>query len=123
MKITTITLVFSAVSLFMIIYSFSRFKRETLGIRATLLWVFLWFGIGFFSLFPSILDWAMALAQMEVRLFFISIVGMFILFALIFNMASRLDKLERFLGKTIQELSLLNQKLKNLEKNDRRSQD
>ena len=116
MKLTPITLLFVLFCLLFIVLTVSRFRRDTIGIRAALLWVTLWFFIGLFSLFPSILDWIVRFAQMEVRIFFVLVVAVFMLFALVFNISSRLDKTERNIGKLVQELALLNQSLANKDK-------
>ena len=116
MKLTPITILFVLFCVLFIALTVSRFRRDTIGIRAALLWVTLWFFIGLFSLFPSILDWIVRFAQMEVRIFFVLVVAVFMLFALVFNISSRLDKTERNIGKLVQELALLNQSLANKDK-------
>jgi hypothetical protein len=97
-----------------------RVKRETIGIRSATVWLIMWGGIGFFSLFPGLLNAAMRVAQMENRMFFILILSIFILFALSFGLSSRLEKMQRDLAKVIQELAMLNYKLENRNKDENR---
>ena len=111
MKLTTITIFFSFLSLLAILYTLNSLKKETMGIRSAIVWLLLWAGIGFFILFPSLLNSAMRLAQMESRMFFILIVSVFILFALLFNMNSKFDKAQRSLSKLAQEMAILNYKI------------
>ncbi len=111
MKITSVTIVFSLISMLAILYNIHRFRREEIGFRSTLVWFLMWFCIGFFSLFPNLLNPLMSLAQMQNRMFFILIMSVFVLFAFIFNIISRIDKIERDIGKLVQEISILNFKL------------
>jgi hypothetical protein len=108
MKLTIITAFFAVFSASMIIYIFSRIKRETIGFRSALVWLSLWLGIGFFSIFPGLLDWATRVAQMELRIFFVLLVAVFILFAIVFNLSSRLDRMQRNLERVVQELAMTN---------------
>jgi len=118
MKITSITLLFTLFSVVAIIYTLISLKRDTIGIRSALIWLLLWTGIGFFSLFPSLIDTIMRLAQMEVRMFFILTMAVFILFALIFNMGSKMEKMQRTSARLIQEIAILKNKL---ESNNRKT--
>jgi hypothetical protein len=111
MKLTTITIFFSLVSIVLILKTLENIKREVVGIRSGLVWILVWVGIGFFSLFPGLLDSAMRLAQMESRMFFILLLAVFILFALVFNLASKMDRTRRDMAKLIRELSLLHHRL------------
>jgi hypothetical protein len=117
MKITPITLFLMFFSVSMIILILSRMKRETIGLRSSLVWILLWSSIGFFSLFPDLLNWATRLAQMEFRIFFVLLVAIFVLFALVFNLSTKLDQMQRNWEKLVQELALTNYKIdKNKEK-------
>ncbi len=111
MKLTTITVLFALVAFFEIWRAVIRVRRETMGIRSALVWVFMWSCIGVFSFFPDLLDAAMRLAQMEKRMFFILILAVFVLFAFVFNLVSRMDRLERNMSRLIQEIAMLNYKL------------
>ena len=114
MKVTTITLLFFTVSCVAITRIVLDIKREAIGFRSSLVWIALWVGIGIFSLFPSALNYAMRLAQMQNRMFFILVVAVFILFALVFNLTSRLDKMERNIAELVQQLAMVNYKLENI---------
>ncbi len=108
MKITPITLIFVFSSAIAVYYTIGRLKKDTIGIRSAVIWFLLWLFIGFFSLFPSLLDAVMRIAQMEDRMFFILITAVFILFALVFNLSSRIDHLQRNISRLIQEIAVLN---------------
>lgn len=114
MKITSITILFFLFSVFEIIRTFMRIKRETLSIRSALVWLAMWGGIGFFSIFPGLLDSVMHLAQMKSRIFFIIIISLFIIFTLLFSFVHRLDKMERSIAKLVQENAMLGYKLKRI---------
>lgn len=114
MRITALTLFFSAISCVAIGRTLYNVKRDTVGFRSATAWIVLWAGIGFFSLFPSRLNAVMLIAQMENRTLFMLIVAVFILFALLFNLVSRVDKVHRNIGKLTQEIAILNYKLENL---------
>ena len=88
-------------------------RREVTGLRSGLTWISLWIGIGFFSLFPGLLNSAMRLAQMENRMFFILLLAVFILFAIVFNLSSRLEKMQKNFAKIVRETSLINYKIEN----------
>jgi len=60
----------------------------------------------------------MRLAQMKSRMFFILVAAVFILFALVFNLTSKLDRMERNIAKIIQELAILDHRLGNTQKDE-----
>jgi hypothetical protein len=111
MKITAVTLFFAVFSLCMMYLIVLRIKQEKIGIRSALVWFFLWAGIGFFSLFPQLLDWAARVAQMESRIIFVLLFAVFVLFAIIFNIATRLEKMQRNIERLSQEIALMNFKI------------
>ena len=116
MKLTITTIIIAlaaALSIGRILYNV---KREALGIRAAMVWLFIWFCIGFFALFPELLNMAMRIAQMESRMFFILLLAVFILFAIVFNITSRLEHMQRDLAKLVRETSLINLRIENVEK-------
>ncbi len=108
MKITSITLIFTLLSVLAIFLTLKSLKKDLMGIRSALVWLFLWIGIGFFSLFPSLLNSMMYFAQMESRMFFILVIAVFILFALNFNLSSKMEKMERNIARLIQEMAIKN---------------
>ena len=111
MKISSMTLFFSLLSLLAIWYTLNSLKKESMGIRSAVAWLLLWFGIGFFSLFPSLLNSVMRLSQMENRMFFILVLAVFILFALVFNLSSRIDRMQTTLARLVQEMAIMNYKV------------
>ncbi len=111
MKITSITLFFAVFSLVMILNIGFRVKQEKTGIRSALVWFFLWVFIGFFSLFPELLNWAVKFAQMESRIMFVLLVAVFVLFAFMFSVSTRLDRMQRNIEKLVQEIALINFKV------------
>jgi hypothetical protein len=54
---------------------------------------------------------AMRLAQMKNRMFFILVLAVFILFALVFDYASQIDNMHRSLRKLAREIAIINYKL------------
>jgi hypothetical protein len=67
----------------------------------------LWVGIGFFALFPDLLQTAVDLAQMEDRPFFITVVGLLVLFTLVFDQVTKTEKLRRDIVRLAQDNALL----------------
>lgn len=106
MKITTTTVLLFLLACMAITYIVRSIKKENMGIRSALIWIILWAGIGFFSLFPTLLNHIMVLAQMQNRMFFIVIMAILILFGLVFNLSSRLEKMQRTLARIVQETSI-----------------
>lgn len=119
MKLTTASICLSLFSLIAIIYTLNSLRRDNLGIRSALVWLVLWTGIGFFSLFPYLLNYIMRIAQMEDRMIFILIMAVFILFALLFKLGTRMDKMQRTSARLVQEISILTHKTES--KNDNKN--
>lgn len=108
MKITPITVLFFVVGCLAILRIIRNFKREEIRIRSTILWISIWLVIGIGSIFPSGMDYFMRLAQMENREFFIVLTAVFVLFALIFELNSKYEKVLKDNAKIIQEITILN---------------
>lgn len=111
MKLTSVTLFFAVFALGMIFNIVLRVKQERTGIRSALIWFFLWVFIGFFSLFPELLNWATRFAQMESRIIFVLLLAVFVLFAFMFSVTTRLDRMQRNIEKLVQEIALTNFKV------------
>jgi hypothetical protein len=111
MKITSVTLFFAVFALGMIFNIALRVKQERTGIRSALIWFFLWVFIGFFSLFPELLNWATRFAQMESRIIFVLLLAVLVLFAFMFSVTTRLDRMQRNIEKLVQEIALTNFKV------------
>ena len=118
MKITIISITFFIISGLSIWQICLRIKKNQIGIRSALIWIGLWAGIGFFSLFPELLDTAVRLVQMKTRILFMLLVAVFVLFALVFNYASRMDNMQRNITKLTREIATLNFKLEKKNKTD-----
>jgi hypothetical protein len=119
MKITIISITFFLISALSIWQIFLRIKKNQIGVRSALIWIGLWAGIGFFSLFPELLDTAVRLVQMKTRILFMLLVSVFVLFALVFNYASRMDNMQRNITKLTREIATLNFKLEKKNKTDK----
>ncbi len=107
MKVTSITIFFALVSCISIWRILMNIKGDRIGIRSGMIWICLWLCIGLFALFPDLLDKLMVIAQMESRMFFLLVVAVFILFAVVFNLVSRIDTLQRNLSKIVQEMAIM----------------
>lgn len=116
MKITTISVIFSLFAILEICHTIIRLKQETVGIRSAAVWLLMWVGVAIFSLFPNLLDTAIRLAQMQSRMFFVLTISVFILFAVVFNLSSRLDRMQRDMSKIIQEIAMINYKIEDRRK-------
>ena len=110
MKITPFSLIFAMAACVAIGLTLYKVKRDELGFRSALVWIFLWACIVLLSFFPGLLNSLTRLAQVPNRVIFILIVAVFILFALIFNLSSRLDKSQRNIAKLVQEIAILKYK-------------
>ena len=82
-----------------------------MGIRTAFLWIFLWACIGFFALFPAALDGLTRAANMQLRIFFVLVIAVAALFALVFSLMSKIDKLTHDLARAQQEISLVGYRL------------
>lgn len=121
MKLTSITLLFAVFSLGMMYLIALRVKQERTGIRSAVVWFSLWFSIGFFSLFPELLNWAARFAQMESRIIFVLLFAVFVLFAFMFSVTTRLDRQQRQIEKLVQEIALANFALEQQDPNQNQS--
>lgn len=107
-------------SIFIIIRAIQIFRRGRIASRIFLLWVLIWASIGFFALFPSLLDNIMKFVNMGNRLFFLTTIAIIILFMVLFYVTSVLSRLTRRVSKSIQEIALLNYKLEKIEGEERK---
>jgi hypothetical protein len=123
MKITTITVIFFLTSMFAIWLSIRKFRKETMSIRSAVVWISMWTAIGVCSIFPSILDFFMSLGQMGNRMFFILLMAVFFLLLLIFDLSSKLEKVQRDSTLLVQELTILRYKLDNALEKDKKEED
>jgi hypothetical protein len=92
MKLTPIGILFFIIACFALWRVLRKFKHETMSIRSTVLLLIMLIAIGISSIFPSVMDYFMELAQMGDRILFILLISAFILLIMIFNLSSRLEK-------------------------------
>ena len=107
MKLTTMTILISLFSCYQIAKVAFQIRTRALGLRSAFMWAILWASIGLGSLFPSTLDRFMRIAQMGDRMFFVLLLAVFVLFALVFNLASRIEKDQKDIARLVQEIALL----------------
>ena len=118
MKITSIAIVFLIIACFAIYRTVIQIKKEDIGLRSGMIWIAIWGSICVLGIFPDVLNVAMGMVQMRNRMFFILIIAVFILFALVFNQATQLDKMDRNIRRLVREVALLNYKLENKDKDE-----
>jgi len=106
MRITVIRMLVFLASCVSIWFTLRKFKENTLGFRSMLVWVILFFAIAVSSIFPEVPDSVSPIMGMKNRMFFVLLVGMLVLYALLFNVTSRLDKIERNIRKLVQDRAL-----------------
>lgn len=94
-----------------IIKTVDLFRKDKLTTRLLLVWVILWSSIGFFALFPILLDQLMRLVNMGDRLFFLTTTSILILYILIFHITASLSQTNRKITKLAQEITIINHKL------------
>ncbi len=87
------------------------FKKEKATIKNAIFWTVLWIIVCIGVLLPKSLDFVMKLVMMENRLFFISVMGIFILLIITYNLSIAQKKTERAVSKIVQELAILNHKM------------
>ncbi len=122
MKITIIGILFFLAACLAILRTVKKIQDENIGFRSGLIWILLWVGIGFFGMFPNILNAAMQFAQMGNRVLFVLVLAVLILLAIVFNQASNMENMNRNLKKLAREIAILNYKLEKKNK-DTPSQD
>jgi hypothetical protein len=118
MKITIIGLCAAILACFAIYKTIIDLKKENIGYRAGLMWIAIWGSICLFSIFPDLLNMTMELARFHHRTFFVIIIAVFVLYALIFNQAFQIDGMNRDIRKLVREIAILNYKLEQKEQNE-----
>lgn len=106
MKITIIRMLVFLASCLSIWFTLRKYRENALGFRSTLVWVILFFAIAVSSIFPEVPDSVSPVVGMKNRMFFVLLVGILVLYALLFNVTSRLDKIERSMRKLVQDRAL-----------------
>jgi len=87
------------------------FRKDKLTIRVFLMWMGLWFAMGFFALFPAVLDYLMRLVAMGDRLVFLFVASIIIVYIVVFYISSRISETDRKVSKLVQEIAILNYKM------------
>jgi hypothetical protein len=116
MKITPIGILFFIIACIALWRVLRKFKHETMSIRSTVLWLTMWAVVGFSSIFPETLDYFVTLTRMGNRMLFILVISVFILLIMIFNLSSKLEKIQRDNMLMAQELSILRYRIDSYEK-------
>jgi hypothetical protein len=106
MKITTMTILLVLISVGGIWTIIHNLRHDRIGLRAAAIWIILWIGVGFFSIYPTAFYLLMSIAQMSDPLFFVSLCGILVLLALVFGLTTELEKTRKQLAHLIQELAL-----------------
>jgi hypothetical protein len=109
--VRTVNLIIAVIGVLAAIQSLRLFVLDRSTIRTTALWTTLWLAIAVFGLFPAWLDALMAVTMMESRPFFISVVGVFILYRLQFRTTQEQELLQRRFGRLVQEVAVLRYQL------------
>ena len=104
----------SIFAVFAIVITIRTFRKNRLSTRLFLMWLFIWSAIGFFALFPSLLDALMQVVNIGYRPFFLSTGAILILYVIIFYISSNVSSTNRKISKLVQEIAILNHKLENL---------
>jgi len=108
MKITPITIFFFLCSMAAVFNIITRFRRNLTGLRSAVTWIIVWLLISLGAIFPWMVDGISRIGMMKDRMLFILVVANFVLFALLFNLTFRVERLQRNLTRTIQDLALAN---------------
>ncbi len=118
MKITIIRMLVFLASCLSIWFTLRKYKENALGLRSTVVWVVLFFAIAVSSIFPEVPDSVSPVVGMKNRMFFVLLIGILVLYALLFNVTSRLDKIERNMRRLVQDRALDNLASGSIKKED-----
>jgi hypothetical protein len=108
MTLTPLTLIILALSVFEVGRVLVRISQDRMGIRSGLVWISAWLVVGSVAVFPDLLNWVLEVSQMQHRLLFALVVAVLFLLALVFSLASRLERVERAMWRAHQELAITN---------------
>ena len=108
--INTIILIFT---IFAIFYTIREFRRDRKATRSTILWLSIWICVGVFGVFPQLLDLIMHATMMTNRMYFLFVISILILYALLFQKDSQITFLSRRIDRLTQEIGILNYRLDN----------
>lgn len=94
-------------ALFAMAQTLRLFARNRSSMRATALWTVIWGAVGFFGLFPQLLDVIMGWTMMKDRMVFLFIVSILVLYAMMFGQSSQNAALKRQVLRLAQEVAIL----------------
>ena len=116
MKITAFTVIICVFASIGLVRVLQRVARDGIALRSALVWIITWLCLAVFSIFPDLLNEIVAAAGMENRLFFVLIIAVMALAALVFNLTSRIDRMHRDIGLAIRELAIANYRIDTLKR-------
>jgi hypothetical protein len=106
MRITAIRVLVFVASCLSIWFAVRKLRKDALGIRSTGIWIGLFSAIAIASVFPELFNYLEPLTGMKNRMFLVLLVGILILYAMLFNITSRIEKIERSIRKLVQERAI-----------------
>jgi hypothetical protein len=121
MKITAFTVIICIFASIGLVRLLQRVARNGMALRSALVWIITWLCLAVFSIFPDLLNEIVAAAGMENRLFFVLIIAVMALAALVFNLTSRIDRMHRDIGLAIRELAIANYRIDILKREQNRA--
>ena len=122
MKITVFTVIICVFAGFSLVRLLRRVAADRMALRSAFIWIVTWTSLAVFSIFPDLLNELVATAGMENRLFFVLTVAALALFALLFNLTSRIDRMHRDIGLAIRELAVATYRIDQLDRMIQRDQ-
>jgi len=114
MKLTAFTIIICIFAIVGLVRLLQRVAQDGMALRSASIWIITWSSLAVFSIFPDLLNELVAAAGMEDRLFFVLIIGVMGLTAIVFNLASRMDRMNRDIGLVIRELAIANYRVDKL---------
>jgi len=107
MKITFFSLFLLGLVCFAIWRSILKLKHKSFGIGSAILWISVWALIGIGSIFPELISYLMTFTDAKFRVVFVLLIGVVILYGIVFSLTIRLEKTQRDTRRLIQEISLI----------------
>jgi hypothetical protein len=114
MKVTPLTVIIFLFASVMLVRLVQRVARDGVAVRSALVWGVIWLSLAVFSIFPDLLNDVIEATGMGNRLFFLLTIAVLVLFALVFHLTSRVDRMHRDVGLTIRELAIANYRIESL---------
>ncbi len=105
-----IAIVFSVISLIVLVSLFRRFRNKRIGTPAFLLWSFFWLGFLVFSLYPKLLDIFLRWTMMTQRMNFSFVAAIFFLLVIVNYLFENVQTQKRKIARLAQNQALLRYK-------------